>query len=134
MGRIADCHVLLHRNALVPWFILVPETDVHDLLDLPAERRNNLMEMCAAISRFLRAHWNVPKINFGAIGNVVPQLHLHVVGRSPGDACWPRPVWGNLTERREYTTQELEQISHALANCFTDLLDGEPPTANALNH
>jgi diadenosine tetraphosphate (Ap4A) HIT family hydrolase len=51
-----------------------------------------------------------PKVNFAAIGNLVPQLHLHVVGRRPDDPCWPAPVWGNLTASREYSATDLARM------------------------
>ncbi len=104
IGRFTLCHLLLHRNAALPWFILVPETNVTDLLDLPDDPRSTALSEASQISRFVKQDLKYPKINFAAIGNVVPQLHLHVVGRKPGDSCWPAPVWGNLHDTREYTT------------------------------
>jgi diadenosine tetraphosphate (Ap4A) HIT family hydrolase len=115
LGRFFSCHVLLHRNAVVPWFILVPETDVVDLLDLPDELRGTVLREASRVSKFVKDHFACPKINFAAIGNIVPQLHLHVVGRRPADPCWPAPVWGNLRESREYSTAEIGQITRDLA-------------------
>ena len=118
LGRLEFCFVLLHRNAVVPWFILVPRTDVADLLDLDEEQRNRAMAECACLSAFIKTELGYPKINFGAIGNVVPQLHLHVIGRKPDDSCWPSPVWGNLAESREYSVEELEKIRTRLNELF----------------
>jgi diadenosine tetraphosphate (Ap4A) HIT family hydrolase len=115
LGRFPRCHLLLHRNAQVPWFILVPEVDVADLLDLDRSDRDEIIAEAAVLAQFVRDHWQLRKINFAAIGNVVPQLHLHVVGRSPGDACWPKPVWGNLTAPCSYTEDELDRIRAGLA-------------------
>lgn len=115
LGRLEFCHLLLNKNALVPWFILVPECEAGDLLDLQAGERDNVMGEAAAIARFVKAHFALAKINFAAIGNIVAQLHLHVVGRHPGDACWPAPVWGNLQETRDYSAQELAKIREELA-------------------
>ncbi len=83
LGRYALCHLLLHRNAAVPWFILVPETDLPDLLDLPPAERDAAVAESAAVAAFVKDTLGWPKVNFGAIGNLVPQLHLHVVGRRP---------------------------------------------------
>jgi len=80
LGSFNLCHVLLHRNAMLPWFILVPECDVYDLLDLPEALRNGAMKEAAMVSEFIKCQLAYPKVNFAAIGNVVPQLHLHVVG------------------------------------------------------
>jgi diadenosine tetraphosphate (Ap4A) HIT family hydrolase len=110
LGRLNYCHVLLNKNAALPWFILVPQTDVADLLDLAAEQRNAVMHEAAQIAQTIKAHWGYKKINFAAIGNIVPQLHLHIVGRAVADPCWPAPVWGNLTESREYSAERVEGI------------------------
>ena len=111
LGKLQLCHVLLHRNAILPWFILVPETEVLDLLDLPDDLRRAAMDEAATVARFIKTRLGYEKINFAAIGNVVPQLHLHIVGRSKDDPCWPAPVWGHLKEAREYSTAELERIT-----------------------
>ncbi|HVO93980.1 MAG TPA: HIT family protein [Terriglobales bacterium] len=115
IGALSICHVLLHRKASIPWFILVPETAVSDLLDLPEALRDAVMAEAAALSRFVKDVLNWPKINFAAIGNVVPQMHLHVIGRQPGDVCWPAPVWGNLTADREYSAAEVCEMTRLLA-------------------
>ena len=114
LGRFNLCHVLLNKNALLPWFVLVPETSVTDLLDLPDEQRNAAMNETALISQFIKRNLGYPKVNFAAIGNVVPQLHLHVVGRKPDDPCWPAPVWGHLTESREFSDQRIAEIRELL--------------------
>ncbi|HWL08975.1 MAG TPA: HIT domain-containing protein [Planctomicrobium sp.] len=110
LGRLPQCEVLLHRNAIIPWIILVPDTEETDLLAIPGDQRNHVMEEAALIRRVVQEYFQRKKINFAAIGNVVPQLHLHVVGRQEGDHCWPRPVWGNLTETREYTSPDVTAI------------------------
>jgi len=102
LGRFDACSVLLNRNACLPWFILVPDTDVEDILDLPAQRLNQVTAECQRISAFLKQSQGFSKTNFAGLGNVVAQMHLHVIGRSSEDACWPQPVWGNLTESAEY--------------------------------
>ena len=114
LGRYAHCHLLLNRNATLPWFILVPETDLPDLLDLPAGQRAGVLDECAAVARFVKEGLGWPRINFGAIGNLVPQMHLHVIGRRPGDACWPAPVWGHLVETGTYDAAELVDLSGRL--------------------
>ena len=115
LGRFDFCHLLLHKNALLPWFILVPHTAVTGLLDLPEERRNATLREAALIADLIKRFFGYPKINFAAIGNIVPQLHLHVVGRKPDDPCWPAPVWGHLNESRQYSASEIEEIRALLA-------------------
>lgn len=110
--------VLLNKNASVPWFILVPKGQFRDLDDLNQEQHAVLFRQADVISDLLRADFGSEKINIAALGNMVPQLHLHVVGRTSHDPCWPNPVWGHLTERRDWTPEDIEslkaQILHLL--------------------
>jgi len=91
---------------------------VTDLLDLPDAQRIAATNEAALASQFLKQRLGYPKINFAAIGNVVAQLHLHVVGRKPGDACWPAPVWGNLPDGPPYAAQCLEEIASELSDYY----------------
>lgn len=88
--------VLLMNDARYPWIILVPRrenlTEVHDLGDADLQI---LMREVSAASLKLKTLTGAAKINVGALGNLVPQLHVHVVARNPGDHAWPGPVWGN---------------------------------------
>jgi diadenosine tetraphosphate (Ap4A) HIT family hydrolase len=114
LGRIDTCHLLLHRNAALPWFILVPETQVTDLLDLSPRAREAALDACTLVACYIKAKFGVPKVNFAAIGNLVPQLHLHLVGCAPGDPCWPAPVWGNLDPGPEYSPAQVTAIGAGL--------------------
>ncbi|MCX2980126.1 HIT domain-containing protein [Halieaceae bacterium IMCC14734] len=109
LGRFDSCRVLLHRNAAVPWFILVPDTELEDVLDLSAIELGQVIRECQHLSTFLKSQLGFTKVNFAGLGNVVPQMHLHVIGRSTSDACWPQPVWGNLTQTAEYAADTLKQ-------------------------
>lgn len=95
---VADLPVsrlLLMNDQRFPWCILVPRIPgLRELHDLPPSRWTPLMAEIDAVSRALLAEPRVSKINVGALGNVVTQLHVHVIGRWPGDAAWPGPVWG----------------------------------------
>jgi diadenosine tetraphosphate (Ap4A) HIT family hydrolase len=126
LGRLPVCHVLLHRNATLPWFILVPETTATDLLDLPAGPRDRAIAEAAAVSAFVKHTLDYPKVNFGAIGNLVPQLHLHVIGRRPGDPCWPAPVWGHLEHTSAYEEPDLDRLRSGLeATCGLAVIEDE---------
>lgn len=88
--------VLLMNDARYPWLILVPRREgATEIFDLRAEVRATLIEEVARASAGLKALTAAAKINIGALGNLVPQLHIHVVARNPGDAAWPGPVWGH---------------------------------------
>ncbi|MEM9254004.1 MAG: HIT domain-containing protein [Pseudomonadota bacterium] len=120
---MSDCHhlgcldhsqLLLHRNAALPWFILVPDTRLHDVLDLPEQQAQMIWQECADVSGFIKRVMGYPKVNFAGLGNVVAQMHLHIIGRREGDACWPRPVWGVLPEGQTYRGTELDDIQAGL--------------------
>lgn len=86
--------VLLMNDARFPWLILVPRrTGLIEFHDLASADRIVLAEEVARASSGLKALTGAAKINVGALGNLVPQLHIHVVARNPGDAVWPGPVW-----------------------------------------
>jgi len=107
LGSLTGAEVLLHRNAALPWFILVPDTQLNDLLDLPEHHRDRVLADCAAISAYIKQVLGFSKVNFAGLGNVVPQMHLHIIGRQQGDPCWPQPVWGNLAVEQQYEHLQL---------------------------
>jgi diadenosine tetraphosphate (Ap4A) HIT family hydrolase len=111
LGRLPATHLLLHRNAALPWFILVPETDLANLLDLPTPQRDAVLSDCKRVSDYLKANLGSTRINVAWIGNLVPQLHVHVIGRRPDDACWPRPVWGHLEQVTAYAPERVTRIA-----------------------
>src|ERR1043165_7552532 len=86
--------LLLMEDARYPWLILVPRrAELSEIHDLGHAERMVLMEEIAPAAKGLKALTGAAKINVGALGNVVPQLHVHVVARNPGDAAWAGPVW-----------------------------------------
>ena len=94
LGELPLCVALLMRDDRFPWVILVPRLPrLGDLHDLPAASAPALFAEVGLISRALKAEFKVRKINVAALGNQVPQLHVHVIGRHPEDAAWPQPVW-----------------------------------------
>ena len=96
VGDLALCRVVLMNDARFPWLILVPRRpDMRDMCDLAAEDRATLGEEIDAASHVLKRLIHPHKLNVAAIGNVVPQLHIHLVARFEDDAAWPAPVWGH---------------------------------------
>jgi len=95
VGDMTLSRILLMNDARWPWLILVPRREgLVELIDLEAADRIQFIEEAAHVSRILKAHAGADKINLGALGNIVRQLHLHVVARTIGDPAWPGPVWG----------------------------------------
>ena len=93
--RLALCRVLLSRDANYPWLILVPARprlrEIHDLSD---DDRALLMAEIVQATRVLDRLFAPYKLNVAALGNAVPQLHVHVIARFEADPAWPRPIWG----------------------------------------
>ena len=95
VGDLTLCRVLLSKDANYPWLILVPRRPgIVELTDLDPADRATLSSEIDAVSRALKAITECEKLNIAALGNVVPQLHVHVIGRRHSDAAWPKPVWG----------------------------------------
>ncbi|MEW6256772.1 MAG: HIT domain-containing protein [Pseudomonadota bacterium] len=95
LGDLPLCHVRLVDDARFFWIVLIPRrADLVEIMDLPAGERSLLMEEIAAAGAVLKAESGCAKLNVAALGNMVSQLHVHLVGRGPGDAAWPGPVFG----------------------------------------
>jgi diadenosine tetraphosphate (Ap4A) HIT family hydrolase len=101
------CEVRLMDDANHPWLVLVPRVaDAVELIDLDPAQRAQLTSEIDAASRVLKALFQPHKLNIAALGNLVPQLHVHVIARYMDDIAWPRPVWG-VANARPYAPEEL---------------------------
>lgn len=90
------CRVLLSRNAAWPWVVLVPEiADASEITDLSDADQQRLWREVAVVTRALQATTSAYKMNIATLGNVVRQLHVHVVARFEHDPAWPGPIWGS---------------------------------------
>ena len=109
------CTVLLMNDANYPWAILVPQRgEMADLIDLePADRATLALE-ADAVSRALKSLTGCHKLNVAALGNVVRQLHVHVIARFEHDPAWPAPVWGKVAAK-PYSGVEGETFAAELA-------------------
>lgn len=104
------CRVLLLNDSTYPWLVLVPRRHgVSELHELDHDDLQTAIEEITKASRRLQNHTRAHKMNVAALGNVVPQLHIHVIARFEGDAAWPRPVWGAVPTK-PYEPAELEAI------------------------
>ena len=104
VGDFELSRVLLMDDARFPWLILVPRhPNVRELIELPRDEQHALLDEINRCSHVLHALFKPDKLNVAALGNVVAQLHVHVVARRKGDAAWPRPVWG-VGEREPFAT------------------------------
>ena len=110
LGRLNLCRVLLMNDARWPWFILVPEREgVREIFELEEEDQKLLHRETMLLSRSVSDSFRADKMNIAALGNVVPQLHVHVIARYENDATWPAPVWGK-GEPVPYDAAGLERL------------------------
>ena len=125
VGDLTLCHVRLSLDSRWPWLVLIPRRPgLVELTDVAGEDRTGLwgdLDRAAAGVRALAAvsGFEVGKLNVAALGNVVPQLHLHVIGRNAEDAAWPGPVWA-VGEARPYASAALDQATAAVRSALTD--------------
>jgi diadenosine tetraphosphate (Ap4A) HIT family hydrolase len=118
LGDLPLSRVLLSRDANFPWLILVPRrAGVTELIDLPDLEQQELLKEIAQTSRGLKRATECDKLNIAAIGNVVPQLHIHVVARRKTDALWPKPMWGALPPKA-YGAGEIDRVAAALGGAI----------------
>lgn len=104
----------LMDDARFPWLVLVPRVSAaEEWIDLDGSAQRQLLAEVNLAGRLLRALGPAHKINIGALGNIVRQLHVHVVARTPDDAAWPGPVWGSGT-RSPYPTQQRAALVSSL--------------------
>ncbi len=126
MGMNPAGHLLLHKNATVPWLILVPHTELNEIYKLPDVQQSTVNSQLKQLAAFSEAHFVCDKLNIASIGNVVPQLHIHIISRYTSDPWWPQPVWGQ-TEFRAYADTEVEALRQALTKA--ELISPDPATA-----
>jgi diadenosine tetraphosphate (Ap4A) HIT family hydrolase len=120
--------VLLMNDARWPWLILVPRREgMVELIDLEPADQTQLMEEASRAARFLKRHARADKINVGALGNIVRQLHLHIVARVVGDTAWPGPVWGH-----DAATPYEDTAAQALIAAARNQLPIQPATSARL--
>jgi len=117
-GDLALCRVLLMDDARFPWLVLVPRRpDVAEITDLSAEDAHALMDEMRLATGVMLELAKPDKVNVAALGNVVPQLHVHVIGRFLSDPAWPRPVWG-VGEARPYPHHARAQMVERIGALF----------------
>jgi diadenosine tetraphosphate (Ap4A) HIT family hydrolase len=114
VGELALSRLLLANDANYPWVILVPRcSGVSEIIDLDEAGQAALTREIAFVCRALKAVTPCDKLNVAALGNVVSQLHVHIIARQHGDPAWPKPIWG-VVPAREYDAAARESLIAAL--------------------
>ncbi len=107
--RTENCQILLMDDARFPWIVLVPEVaDIRELYELKEQQHHQTYQSILRISKSLAEYSNADKMNVAALGNQVPQLHIHIIARYEADAAWPGPVWG-VGQAQPYRPDQLQQ-------------------------
>ena len=102
------CSIRLHDNSKFPWVILIPKKNkITDMSDLNSKDQILLMKEIVHISKIMKKLFKTSKLNIEKIGNMVPQLHIHVIARSKKDSTWPLSVW--VVKGKNYTKAALSE-------------------------
>ena len=120
LGDFALSRLLLMNDAQFPWFILVPRReDVSEIFQLAPEEQQMLWREATGLAEVLKDTFKADKMNVANLGNVVSQLHMHVIVRRRDDAAWPGPVWGKVAPL-PYTADELQVLRAKLRMVLGD--------------
>jgi diadenosine tetraphosphate (Ap4A) HIT family hydrolase len=117
VANLGLCTLLLMNNASVPWFILVPNVvGATELTSLPVLQQQQVLNEINQVADMVTSLYIPHKLNIGALGNVVSQLHIHVIGRFTHDVAWPNPVWGQLAPNLYGDAELLSQLAQVRAH------------------
>ncbi len=123
IGELPLSRLLLMDDTRWPWLILVPRiAGARELIDLDGNDRAALMDEVTQVARALEVLHRPDKLNIAALGNVVPQLHVHVIARNSDDAAWPKPVWGH-GERVPHAADDASAQVARWRDALKDLLE-----------
>lgn len=110
LGNFELCRLLLMNDSRYPWFILVPQrADIHEVYQLTDVEQLQLNKESIHLTQSLAELFSADKMNTAALGNIVPQLHIHHVVRYKADSAWPAPIWG-VGEAVKYSESEIKRL------------------------
>ena len=113
------CKVLLFNNSLFPWVILVPKkNNLKEIIDLSEQDQIILMEEIAKVSKIMQKMFSPDKLNIASLGNIVEQLHIHVIVRFKNDPAWPKPAFGH--EKQAYSIKQAQKIIKQFQGLLND--------------
>lgn len=121
LGDLPLCQVLLMNNKRLPWYILVPKVaNIREIYELNTEQQEQLSIESTHFSELIMREYKGDKLNIAALGNQVPQLHLHHIVRYTHDPAWPNPIWGNLASK-PYSKDEHKRLINQQQEIFQQL-------------
>lgn len=114
LGEFSLSKVLLCKDSLYPWLILVPKVaGIEEIYQLSEPQQQLLLTESSQLAAFMQTYFKADKMNIAALGNMVPQLHIHHIARFKSDKAWPKPIWGAFPAE-PYTQEQLEKITFEL--------------------
>ena len=120
IGHFPLSTLLLMNDCQYPWFILVPQKEnVSEIYQLDKTEQQQLLWESSYLAEKLATHFKADKMNTAALGNVVPQLHIHHIVRYKTDPAWPAPIWGKYPAQ-PYNEEQVKEIKEALQAVFTE--------------
>ncbi|WP_233145215.1 HIT domain-containing protein [Wohlfahrtiimonas populi] len=109
VAELPLCNLYLQNESRFPWLVLVPrQENASELIDLSMEDQQELTREIVMVSQLMKAKYSPDKLNVANLGNIVKQLHVHVIARYESDSAWPGPVWGKFDAPLMYDGEELE--------------------------
>ena len=117
VGNLKLCSIRLHDNSKFPWVVLIPKRNkITDISDLKSKDQILLMKEIVYVSKIMKKLFKTSKLNVEKIGNIVPQLHIHIISRNKKDSSWPLSVW--VIKGKNYTKAALyimiQKLSEAI--------------------
>lgn len=110
-NALSLCYLGLMNNQYFPWLILVPQQEnLKEIIDLSSTNQHQLMDEISLVSKHMQAIFSPEKLNIAALGNMVSQLHIHVIARNKNDKAWPNPVWGHAPTEPYSEAEKLKII------------------------
>lgn len=129
MGDLPLCRVFLMNDSRYPWLILVPrQTDISEVFQLSAPQQQTLWQETTQVAHALNTLFAADKMNIATLGNVVNQLHMHVVARMRNDAAWPAPVWGKGTAE-PYSAEQIQLLRKQIGKILGENFVAQEETA-----
>ena len=111
------CSIRLHDNSKFPWLILIPKRkNVTDISDLNSKDQILLMKEIVFVSKLMKKLFKTSKLNVEKIGNIVPQLHIHIISRKKTDSSWPLSVW--VVKGKKYSANNLKEVLNKIRIAF----------------
>jgi diadenosine tetraphosphate (Ap4A) HIT family hydrolase len=120
VGHFSLCQLRIINDAQFPWFVLVPQrNNITEIYQLIEEDRQQLMTESCLLAETLHDAFSATKLNIAALGNQVPQLHVHHIVRYKTDPCWPGPIWGEI-DAIPYEKENLAEILQKVQSLLSD--------------